>query len=263
MKIIDLDPEHEDIYYACLEDWNEEVKEAGDHKKCWYQKMAPRGLMVKLALNEKEETAGMIQYIPIEYSFAAGAGLAVILCVWVHGYRKKGVGDQRKKGYGKALLEAAEEDARKRGYRGMAAWGVALPFWMRASWYKKQGYRKADQDGFLGPVLLWKPFGPDAVKPQWIRQRKKPEKIAGQVIVTGIVNGWCTAQNMVFERARRAASEFGGKVAFREIRTDDRDTFLEWGVSDALYINDKKVQTGPPPSFEKIRKKIARQVSRL
>lgn len=262
MKIIDLTDRHRDLYCICLEDWNEEVKEAGDHKKCWYQNMVRKGLNVKLALNEREEVAGMIQYLPVEDSFAEGADLQMILCIWIHGY-KEGVGDQRKKGYGKALLKAAEEDAREKGYRGMAAWGVALPFWMRASWYKKQGYRKADQDGFLGPVLLWKPFEPGAVKPRWIRQRKKPEKIPGQVTVTGIINGWCTAQNMVFERAKRAASEIGGKVVFREIRTDDRETFLEWGVSDALYIDDKKVRTGPPPSYDKIRKKIVKHAERI
>jgi len=262
MKIIDLTDQYEEIYYVCLEDWSNEVKEAGDHKECWYKNMSRKGLRVKLALNEKEEVAGMIQYIPIEHSFAEGADMPVIQCIWVHGY-KEGVGDQRKKGYGKALLKAAEEDARENGYRGMAAWGVALPFWMKASWFRKHGYKKAEKQGFLGPVLLWKPFYPDAVKPRWIRQRKKPEKIPGQVTVTGIINGWCTAQNMVFERAKRAASEFGDKVTFREIRTDDRDTFLEWGISDALYVNDKKVQTGPPPSYEKIRKKIAKQVERI
>ena len=44
---------------------------------------------------------------------------------------------------GKALLQAAERDAKERGARGMAAWGMSLPVFMRASWFKKQGYRKA------------------------------------------------------------------------------------------------------------------------
>ena len=32
----------------------------------------------------------------------------------------------------------------------MAVWGVALPFWMKASWFKKQGYRKVDRQGICG-----------------------------------------------------------------------------------------------------------------
>jgi len=38
---------------------------------------------------------------------------------------------------------------------------------------------------------------------------------------------------------------------------------LEWGIADALYIDDKEVRTGPPPSYKKIKKKIARQVKKL
>ena len=38
-----------------------------------------------------------------------------------------------KRGMGKALLAAAEEDARALGTKGMAAWGVWLPSWMKAS----------------------------------------------------------------------------------------------------------------------------------
>ena len=33
MKIIDLTPDQEPLYFCCLEDWSEEMKEAGDHKE--------------------------------------------------------------------------------------------------------------------------------------------------------------------------------------------------------------------------------------
>jgi len=32
MRIIDLQPELEELYFQCLEDWSEEMTEAGDHK---------------------------------------------------------------------------------------------------------------------------------------------------------------------------------------------------------------------------------------
>jgi hypothetical protein len=32
MKIEDISPETEPLYFCCLEDWSEEMKEAGDHK---------------------------------------------------------------------------------------------------------------------------------------------------------------------------------------------------------------------------------------
>jgi len=70
-------------------------------------------------------------------------------------------------------------------------------------WFKKQGYTKVDQSGLLGPVLLWKPFSDDSIPPTWIKRKKKPEKNPDKVTVTGFINGWCPAQNIVFERAKQ------------------------------------------------------------
>ena len=159
--------------------------------------------------------------------------------------------------------QAAEDDVKSTGAKGIAAWGIPLPFWMKASWFRKQGYTRVDKLGFLGQVLLWKPFTSDAIPPKWIAPKKKPDLIPGKVTVTAFLNGWCPAQNMVFERARRAASEFGDKVVFREINTFDRESFLKWGITDALFIDDKQVSTGPPPSYEKIKKMIAGRVRKL
>ncbi len=50
MQVIDLTEEHKSLYFACLEDWSEEITEAGNHKELWYGKMKDQGLQVKLAL---------------------------------------------------------------------------------------------------------------------------------------------------------------------------------------------------------------------
>jgi hypothetical protein len=159
------------------------------------------------------------------------------------------------------LLRAAEEDAAGRGAKGMAAWGISLPFFIKASWFKKQGYVKVDKAGIQ--VLMWKPFAEDVLRPKWIREKKRPQRKEGKVTVSAFLNGWCPAMNMTFERAKRAASEFGDKVEFCDIHTFDRDVFMEWGIADELFIDGKKVRTGPPPSFNKIRKKIGRRVKKL
>ena len=262
MEITELTDRHLEKYYVCLEDWSEEIKEADDHKEIWYNQMKDKGLRAKLALDDKERVGGMIQYIPVEYSFANGEDLYFINCIWVHGY-KEGRGNFQKQGMGKALLQAAEEDARALGAKGIAAWGIPFPFWMKASWFKKQGYKKVDSQGFLGNVLLWKPFTDDAIPPKWIRQRKKLELIPGKVTVTAFLNGWCPAQSLAFERAKRATAELGDKVVFQPIDTFNRNIFLEWGITDALFIDGKQVRTGPPPSYEKVKKRIARRVRKL
>lgn len=260
MEIIDLAKEHEQLYFVCLEDWSDEMKEAGNHKENWFNKMKEKGLRVKLAKDDNGEIGGMIQYLPIEHSFAEGEDLYLIMCIWVHGY-KQGRGNFQKKGMGKALIKAAEEDVKKLGAKGMAAWGLSLPFWMKASWFKKQGYEKVDKMGIA--VLLWKPFVKDASPPRWIKMGKRIKVNPGKVTVTTFVNGWCPAQNIVFERAKRAAGEFGDKVVFNGFDTSDRDVLLEWGIADALFIDGKEIQTGPPPSYEKIRKLIAKRVKKL
>ena len=259
MEIRDLTPEYYKPYYVCLEEWSDEIKEAGDHKEKWFEKNKNVGLRVKIAV-EDDKVCGMIQYEPSENSFIEGEGFCFIKCIWVHGY-KEGIGNYQKKGIGKMLLRAAEEDVRAMHKKGLIAWGISLPFWMKASWFKKQGYKKIDKDSVA--LLLWKPFTDDAVPPKWIKEKKRPQKVEGKVTVTSFVNGWCPAQNIVYERAKRAAEQYGDAVQFQEIRTSDRAVFLEWGISDALFIDGKQVRTGPPPSMEKIKKKIGKRVKKL
>ncbi|MBI4648529.1 MAG: GNAT family N-acetyltransferase [Bacteroidia bacterium] len=249
-------------FFLCLEDWSDEAKEAGPHKECWYNKMKDKGLRVKLAVDDKGDVGGMIQYLPVELLFVEGKDLYFIQCIWVHGY-KKGRGDFQKKGMGKALLQAAEDDAKNSGAKGIAAWGIALPFWMKASWFKKYGFKKVETQGFLGSVLLWKPFTSDAVPPKWINEKKRPVSEPGKVTVTAFINGSCLAGNITFERAKKACSEFGDKVIFQKIDTSDRNVFLEWGITDGLFINDKKVRIGPPPLYEKIKRLIAKHVKKI
>jgi GNAT superfamily N-acetyltransferase len=260
MDIIDLKPEYLETYLCCLEDYSDEVKEGQAHKRRWYEAMKNRGLRVKLAIDDGK-AVGMIHSVPIAESFAEGRDLYFVHCVWVHGHKDKGVGDQRKRGIGKALLEAAEEDARSLGAKGLAVWGVPFPFFIPAAWFKKRGYKKADRNGIL--VLLWKPFAAEASAPRWIRMKEKPGgQIKGKVAVDAFVHGWCPAQNMTFERAKRAAQELGEAVEFRPVETLDRSAYLRLGISDGVFINGKAVRTGPPPSYEKIRKKIAKKIKK-
>lgn len=261
MKIVDLDEQCLPLYLVCLEDWSDEIKEAGDHKEVWYHRIKDKGLRVKLALDDQGPLGGMIQYVPIECSLVEGSDLYFINCIWVHGH-KEGRGNFQRRGMGKALLEAAEVDARELGAKGIAAWGLLVPAFMRASWFKKHGYRSVDRQGIQ--VLLWKPFTSDAVQPKWIRPKGKPLLEQDKVTVAAFRNGWCPAQNLVFERAKRAAAEpqFADKVVFREVDTFDRSELLRFGISDALFVNHKQVRIGPPPSYAKIRQLINKQAKK-
>ena len=259
MEIIDLNEKYYSIYFMCLEDWSADIKDAGKRKEMWFNEFKNKGLRVKLAVVD-DKVCGMIQYMPIEYSMAEGNDLYLIHCIWIHGH-KQGIGNFQKRGIGTKLLNAAEEDAKLLKAKGIAAWGISLPFWMKASWFKKKGYIKIDKNGMA--VLLWKPFTEDAAPPKWIKGKRIPQPVEGKVTVTSFTNGWCTAQNVVYERAKRASLEFGDKVEFQEISTTGKEAMCEWGICDALYIDGNPISTGPPPSYEKIRKIIAKRVKKL
>jgi GNAT superfamily N-acetyltransferase len=262
MNVVDLDEQHVPLYLACLEDWSDELKEAGNHKAVWYQHMKDKGLRVKLSLDDQGTVGGMIQYGPIEHSFVEGADLDFIYCIWVHGHTQ-GRGNFQGRGMGSALLEAAENDTRSRGKKGIVAWGLLIPVFMRASWFRRHGYRKVDRTGMQ--VLLWKPFASDAVPPRWILPKAEPSLEPNKVTVTALCSGWCPSQSIVVERARRAAADpqFAGKVAFREVSTLDRAEFLRWGYSGALFIDRKQVRTGPPLSHERIHKLIEKRAKKI
>lgn len=261
MRIVDLDEGLKPLFCQCLEDWSDDVKEAGDRRHRWVDKFIPRGLRAKIALDDAGVPGGMIQYLPIEQSMVEGEGLYFIPCIWVHGH-KQGRGNFQGQGMGRALLAAAEEEARRLGAKGMAAWGLWLPFWMRASFYRKHGYRTVDRNGMA--CLVFKPFSADARPPRWLRRTaKQPEQASGRVNLTCFVNGWCTAGLVTAERARRVAGEFGDKVAFREIDTSEHATVAEWGLCDALLVDGKQVMTGPPPTAERLRRVVGKRAARV
>jgi len=260
MEIKDITPQNEPLYFCCLEEWSDEMKEAGDYKQKWYEFMKDKGLRVKFALDENSVIGGMIQYVPIEHSMFEGRDLYVVLCIWVHGY-KAGRGDYRKRGMGTALLKAAEEDCRLLGTNGLVTWGLLIPVFMRASWFKRHSYKVIDKYGFMR--LLWKPFNENAIPPRFIKPQKLPEKGLEKVNLTLIRNGWCPAQSITCERALRAAQEFPGKINIQEYDSKNRDVVTEWGIHDGLYIDGKEVRTGPPTSYLKIRNKIAGRVKKL
>lgn len=260
MKIVDITPENENHFFCCLEEWSEEMKESGIGKQRWYQFMKEKGLRVKYALDENGVIGGMIQYVPIEHSMYEGKDLYVVLCIWVHGH-KQGRGDYRKQGMGKALLKAAEEDCIQLGTNGLATWGLIIPVFMRASWFKKHGYRVVDKNGIMR--LMWKPFNDKAVPPKFLKPKKLPSKMEGKVNLTLFQSGWCPAQNITLERAIKASKDFEGKINLLEFDTNNRSVVDEWGIKDGVFIDGKEIGNGPPMSYEKIRKKIGKRVKKI
>lgn len=257
-----LNDENLGPYCSCLEEWSQEMKEAGDLKCRWVEKMKDRGLGVQMARNSEGEYVGMIQYIPSEFTAVEGVGNYHIHCCWVHAYKGKGVGDWRKKGIGRALLKAAEEDILSRGGKGVSAWGLSIPVWIRASWYKKQGYRAIEKDGMA--LLMWKPLAEDSVKPVWRRPSsdlnpKSDEKLK----VISYINGVCPAANIGHERIKKILKDYEGPLEYSVFENIEPGDIKKRGITDALYINGKSISLGPPPKEKMLRQVLHREMKKI
>ncbi|MCK6550979.1 GNAT family N-acetyltransferase [Myxococcota bacterium] len=260
MRIVDLGAEHEPAYLSCLEDWAEEAALGRRHRAAWLERMKTRGLRVKIALDDAERPIGFIQSVPSEHAPITGRELYFVLCIWVHGHAR-GIGDQQGRGVGSALLAAAEEDARRLGAKALVAWGLVVPTFMRASWFKRHGYVRVDRQGLM--ALMWKPFTPQAESPRWLRATKRPAIEPDHVVITACHNGWCLAEDATLERLIRCARHHGGDVELRVIDTCcDRATIEAWGTTSAVFVDDRPLRTGPPPSMAKIEAVVARQLRR-
>jgi hypothetical protein len=258
MRIVDITPEYEIPYFCCLEEWSDDMKEAGTAKQRWYEHMKGKGLRVKFALDDNGVIGGMIQYLPIEQSMYDGHDLYVVLCIWVHGISRVGA----------TTVNAAWELPCCRPPRRIASTlglgagylGLIIPAFMRVSWFRRHGYRVVDKSGIMR--LMWKPFKEGAIPPKFIKRKKCPPRGAEKVNVTLFQSGWCQSQNISIERTIRAAREFEAKVNLEVIETNSRDVLNEWGISDGIFLDGKEVWTGPPLAYEKIRKKIERKVNK-
>uniref|UniRef100_UPI00261F8F79 hypothetical protein n=1 Tax=Oceanispirochaeta sp. TaxID=2035350 RepID=UPI00261F8F79 len=98
-EVFDVEEDTKGLYCLCLEDWSDEMKEAGNRKSLWYDQMKNRGLGAKMIKGSDGVISGMIQYVPAEYAPLTGENFYFIYCVWVHGH-KKGIGDKRGRGMG-------------------------------------------------------------------------------------------------------------------------------------------------------------------
>jgi GNAT superfamily N-acetyltransferase len=262
MKICDVNPSTEERYFGCLytspEQWKDWVVGI-EGKREWYGAMKEKGIRAKLALDDQGEPRGMIQYGPSELNFINCKNMYFVHCIYIP--KIKGEAKFRKTGMGAALLEAAEQDARAKGADAMMAWGVSMPFWMKASYYKKRGYSRADKNGMA--VLMWKPFTDKARKPSWDRPLKFPELKPGKVRVSSFNCGWCTLQNAHAKLTEETAREFGDAVEYQHVDTSLRENLEEWGISDAIYLDGREMIKGPPMDRRQIRKKIAAKVKKL
>jgi GNAT superfamily N-acetyltransferase len=85
-------------------------------KRCWLQANAGFGLRAKTLLAPDGQPSGYIEYLPGEFAWRGveASGYMFIHCLWIFSRQ------HRRKGWGRVMVEACLDDARKAGMRGAA-----------------------------------------------------------------------------------------------------------------------------------------------
>lgn len=260
MQIRDLTDADFQRYQCCLEEYEPLLDPGKPYKAEWYNDLKNKGLRIKLAVDDDAEIAGFIHYAPIEQTPIRGQNLYFVYCIWVHGH-KLGIGNRQQRGLGKALLEAAENDAKCLGAKGLVAWGLRIPVWMKAAWFRKHGYKVADKKGMM--ALVYIAFSADCPKPAFPKPRKKVPKARDRVIISDFICGWCTYTNVTHAHAARIAAEYPADVELMTYNLRDPTIREEWGIGETLFINGKEIRMAPPLSYEALKAKVEKQIQKL
>ena len=141
-------------------------------KTNWLKTYFKKGLNVKVLLTEKNIQTGYIEYLPGQYAWRGieADGYMFIHCLWT--YFKK----YQKKGYGRLLINACIDDAKKAKTKGVAVVARKRPWLADSSIYLKNGFQVVDTTP-PDYELLVKKFNKSAPNPKfkdnWDKKLKK------------------------------------------------------------------------------------------
>lgn len=240
----DMDATDEYFVGTCTHtDESDEIDSCARRRLVWLRGMHEKGLRVKVATLDGER-AGFLYVIPIEFCpwGPLGHDLLVIPCLYVP---KEG------HGVGKALIAAAEEEARRQGRKGVVTIGYRHDFWfMPASFFETNGFSECEQPGQYrshakdSSVLLWKVCDEHAEVPLALRSNYKFRPITGKVVVDLFWNPFCQTSDIEAQRVREVALEFGDRVALNEYCADDRAVLSRHQISRGIFINGCVIDWG-------------------
>jgi len=243
-RLCDVDASTEDAFLRCLHLEVPAEPEVMALRRRWVDRHRTAGLRAKVLVDENGTVLAMGQYVPIGISPFVGEGLAVILCMWVHGYDHH-IGNVQGRGHGTRLLAGMEHEIREAGFAGIAAWGMDFPYWNPVSWYEYQGYERVDRRG--PEVLVWKPLEDAALPPRFLRPSGEIDVDPWRPTVTVYVNGWCTGACGCACEARRAARQLGDEVVYREIDVDAKADLLLHDRDGGVYLDGRAYRAHEPP----------------
>lgn len=122
--------------------------EAAETRIQWLKDQLREGrISVKVALDRNRNPMGFIHLIPIELpaSGVIGKDLMIIPCLTLS-YQQV-YAQKRGTGVGRALLDASEQEARRKGFKGLAVHAYDGDFWfMPSGFFQKMGFERVSEN---------------------------------------------------------------------------------------------------------------------
>lgn len=233
----------------------EEIDAACQRRLAWFRTMQRQGLRIKVALIEGQH-AGMLYLIPIERSpwGPLGHDLLVIPCLFV-------MTDIQGQGAGRALITAAEDEAKQQDKKGLVTTAYDHDFWfMPMSFFAACGFTEAVRRDTT--VLMWKTFDPTAQVPQPLEPRHEFTPVPGKVVVDLFWTLFCQTSAIEAQRVREVVAEFGDDVVLREYQAEDRGVLQTYQRPRAICVNGEEIGWGYEAPKEGIRAAIAEALNR-
>ena len=223
--------------------------------------MQPKGSRVKVATVDGKRV-GFLHVIPIEFCpwGPIGRDLLVTPCL---------VSASKGHGVGRALLAAAEEEARHQGRKGIVTIGYYHDHWfMPARFFEAAGFlrcpsaRESDFDVEHRAAVLWKLSDEHTEAPVLFKPSYAFKPIQGRVVIDLFWNEFCQTSNVEAQRVREVAAEFGDLVALNQYSAEDRTALLHHQIARGIFINGREIYWGHEAPREGIREAITQALRR-
>ena len=254
MEVLDLTDEHMHFVTVCthIDDPDAERDSVAWIRQSWLTDTLAKGLRVKVAIDEGEPV-GFAHCLPIELGAwgMSGKELMTISCLTLRYNRV--YRQERGSGYGRALMEAVEAEAKKEK-KGVAVLAYDHDFWfMPFSFFRKFGYQEVARQG--SAVIMLKAFEP-VEPPTMHRLNYEPKLVPGKVVFDAFWNPICMTSIVEIHRVREVCAEYGDKVILNEFDCGNKDILEKYQTSRALFINGKPKGWGYEAPRDALRKEI-------
>jgi len=251
IKVVDAEDEHWRYVSLCthVDEENPDNLHAAYMRLEWLRQAKDVG--TKVAVGEDGTPRGFIHMVPIEspLSGMTGKSFMAIPCLTLN-YQLV-YAQTHGTGVGRKLVQACEEETRKRGLKGLAVYSYGGEFWfMPSAFFQRMGFERTKTSN------IWVRRWGDAEDPVEVVAHYEYRPVPGKVAIDYFWSPFCFTVCKEVINIRQATSEFGDQVELREYRADDPKTMARYGMSRALFINGQRKNWGHEAFKEDLRKEI-------